>query len=92
MQRTLRDPEAMLDAQFMPVLDAIREQVPLDVFGMDFDLNDDGHVVSFEATATMLFLLPRTNVPDHLQLPRELDDRVNGAFRRLIRRKIRGQE
>ena len=47
MQRTLRDPEAMLDAQFMPVLEAIREQVPLDVFGMGFDLNDHGHVVSF---------------------------------------------
>jgi Flp pilus assembly protein TadD len=88
MQRTLRDPEAMLGAQFMPVLRTIRQRVPLDVFAMDFDLDDDGEVVLFEAQATMILLMPRDNVPDHLQLPRELDDRVNGAFRRLVRQKI----
>jgi len=88
MQRALRDPETVLGPQFMPVLEAVRERVPLDVFGMDFDLDDDGHVVLFEAQSTAILLMPHGNVPEHLQLPPELDDRVNGAFRRLVRRKI----
>jgi hypothetical protein len=88
MQCTLLNPEAMLGSHVMPVLEAIRTRVPLEVFGMDFDLDDDGQVVLFEAQSSMILLMPRANVPDHLQLPLELDDRVNGAFRRLVRQKI----
>ncbi len=90
MMRTLRDPDAMLGSQLMPVLEAIRDLVPLDVFGMDFDVDDGGQAVFFEAQSSMILLMPRTNVPEHLQLPLELDDRTNAAFRRLVRRKIAG--
>ncbi len=92
MQRTLREPEAVLGPQFMPVLEAVRERVPLDVFGMDFDLNDDGEVVFFEAQSSMILLMPSSGIPEHLQLPVVLSDRVNEAFRRLVRRKIAGSE
>jgi len=37
------------------VLEAIRERVPLDFFGMDFGITSDGDVVLFEANATMSF-------------------------------------
>jgi hypothetical protein len=60
------------------------------MFGMDFDVDDGGQVVFFEAQSSMILLMPRTNVPEHLQLPLELDDRTNAAFRRLVRRKIAG--
>jgi hypothetical protein len=37
------------------VLEAIRERMPLDFFGMDFGITSDGDVVLFEANATMSF-------------------------------------
>lgn len=47
------------DAPFTPavesVLQAVRDKIPLDFFGMDFGLTRDGKVVLFEANATMSF-------------------------------------
>jgi hypothetical protein len=37
------------------VLEAIRDRMPLDFFGMDFGITRDGAVVLFEANATMSF-------------------------------------
>jgi len=37
------------------VLEAIRERMPLDFFGMDFGVTQSGEVVLFEANATMSF-------------------------------------
>ena len=87
MNRILLDPEGMLGPQLMPVLEAVRDRVPLDVFGMDFDVDDDGRLVLFEAQSTMVFL-PRPDMPEHLRMPQELGERINGAFRCLVRRKI----
>jgi hypothetical protein len=74
----------------MRVLEAMRDRVPLDTFGLDFDIGDDGQVVFFEGQSAMIYLMPRINVPPHLQLPLELDDRVNDAFRRLVRQRTGG--
>ena len=41
--------------QIRTVLEAIRERMPLDFFGMDFGITPDGKVVLFEANATMSF-------------------------------------
>jgi hypothetical protein len=90
MMRTLRDPQAELGSGFMRVLEAMRDRVPLDTFGLDFDIGDDGQVVFFEGQSAMIYLMPRINVPPHLQLPLELDDRVNDAFRRLVRQRTGG--
>ena len=40
--------------------------MPLDIFGMDFDVDDEGRVVFFEANATMLLL---SNAPKDLDYP-----------------------
>ena len=58
---------------------------------MDFDVDDDGRVVLFEVGSTMNFR-PLIPTPEYLLLPPELDDRINAAFRRLVRRKITGEE
>ncbi len=39
----------------MQTLAAVRDRMPLDYFGMDFGILPDGHVVLFEANATMNF-------------------------------------
>ena len=90
IKRALFNPERTFGSQVMPALEAVRDRVPLDVFGMDFDVDDDGRIVLFEVGATMTFL-PPSGTPEHL-ITQELDDRVNEAFRRLVGRKIAGQD
>jgi hypothetical protein len=59
-------------------LRAIRERIPLDVFGIDFDVDANGTVAFYEANATMnLFSTARPEVP----YPREADERLKAAFR-----------
>lgn len=87
MQRILRDPEAMLGLRLMPALEAIRDAVPLDLFALDFDVDDDGRVVLFEVQSTMI-LIPTPDSPDYAIAPKEPGDRILEAFRRLVRAKI----
>jgi tetratricopeptide (TPR) repeat protein len=89
INRTLRDPEGMLGPQVIPVLKAIHSRVPLDVYGIDFDVDDDGRVVLFEVGSSMNFH-PLTPTPEHLLLPPEIEIRLNAAFRRLVHRKTTG--
>jgi Flp pilus assembly protein TadD len=90
MNRILLDPEGTLGPQVMPVLEAIRGRIPLDLSGMDFDVDDDGRVVLFEVGSTMNFL-QRAGTPEYRRTPKQLDDRVNAAFRRLVWRRIAGE-
>jgi len=54
-ERALLESERPLPAQIRKVLDAIRDRMPLDFFGMDFGVTSSGEVVLFEANATMSF-------------------------------------
>ena len=47
--------EDAFPAGAMQTLAAVRDRMPLDYFGMDFGILPDGHVVLFEANATMNF-------------------------------------
>ena len=47
--------DGALPRQVMETLEAIRERMPLDYFGMDFGILPDGRLVLFEANATMNF-------------------------------------
>lgn len=49
----------------------VGRRIPLDVFGMDFDVDADGRVVFFECNATMLLL---SNAPPDLDYPRSAQD------------------
>jgi hypothetical protein len=44
----------------------VGRRIPLDVFGMDFDVDGEGRVVFFESNATMLLL---SNAPPDLEYP-----------------------
>jgi glutathione synthase/RimK-type ligase-like ATP-grasp enzyme len=77
-QRIVNTPEAELGRQAIRALQAIRERIPLDVFGIDFDVGGDGEIVFYEANATMnLFSTARKEVP----YPKEADERLKEAFR-----------
>ena len=78
-KRICLNPETGLGPSAMQALRAIREKIPLDVFGMDFDVDPDGRVVFYEANATMnLFSTARKEVPN----PKEGDDCLKLAFQR----------
>jgi hypothetical protein len=58
------DPEKMLGPAAIQALRAISDQIPLDMFGVDFDVNTDGQLVFYEANASMnLFSTARDEVP-----------------------------
>lgn len=78
-KRICRDPEAALGRSAIESLQAIRDRIPLDVFGIDFDVDGDGLLVFYEANATMnLFSTARKEVPN----PKEPEDRLKLAFQR----------
>ena len=78
-KRICLNPEAALGPTAMQALRVIRERIPLDVFGMDFDVDADGRVVFYEANATMnLFSTACKEVPN----PKEADENLQKAFQR----------
>jgi hypothetical protein len=77
-KQIINEPEARLGAAAIRGLRAIRERIPLDVFGIDFDVDAAGVLVFYEANATMnLFSTARKEVP----YPKEADERLKEAFR-----------
>lgn len=74
-------PEQELGGRAMRTLDAIGQALPLDIFGMDFDVDDDGKVIFFEANASMNFF---SNAPDEFPYPpqaeRMLSERIGAAL------------
>jgi tetratricopeptide (TPR) repeat protein len=78
-KQIIKDPKAGLGESAMQLLRAIRDRIPTDVFGMDFDINDDGRLIFYEANATMnLFSTAQKVVPN----PKEADGRLKLAFQR----------
>ena len=54
-QDILKDPAGLLPEPASAALDAVRERLGLDYFGIDFGIVSDGRAVMFEANATMNF-------------------------------------
>lgn len=77
------DPEEFLGAGVLTSLRALRERIPLDFFGIDFDIDDAGDVAIFEVSAAMIFL-PAGSPPPGFELPQAPYDHINAAFERLI--------
>jgi len=76
-----KDPEAGLGRSAVQSLRAIRDRIPLDVFGVDFDVDADGRLVFYETNATMnLFSTAREEVP----YPKEAEDHLKLAFQRYL--------
>jgi len=78
-KRICDDPEGQLGRSTTRALRTIRDRIPLDVFGIDFDVDAEGRLVFYEANATMnLFSTARKEVPN----PKEAGDRLKAAFQR----------
>lgn len=77
-KRICKDPEACLGRPAVQSLQAVRKRIPMDVFGIDFDVSADGVLVFYEANATMnLFCTRRKEVP----YAKEAQDYLKEAFR-----------
>lgn len=78
-ERICANPEAELGEQAVRGLHAIRERVPLDIFGIDFDVAADGRLVFYEANATMNLL---SSARPEVRHPRHAEERLLAAIRR----------
>lgn len=77
------DPEAALGAGPMQALRALRARIPMDLFGVDFDIDAEGRVVVFEVSSAMIFL-PMGQIPEHLQPLAQTPERIDAVCARLI--------
>jgi tetratricopeptide (TPR) repeat protein len=78
-KRICLNPEAGLGRSAVQSLRAVRDRIPMDVFGVDFDVDADGRMVFYEANATMnLFSTAQKQVPN----PKEAEDSLKLAFQR----------
>lgn len=80
-KRICKDPEAALGQSAMRALREVRNRIPLDVFGIDFEVDANGLLVFYEANATMN-LLPtaQKQVPN----PIEPNERLKETFRQYL--------
>jgi tetratricopeptide (TPR) repeat protein len=80
-KRICADPEKEFGRSAMQSLRAVRDRIPLDIFGIDFNFDANGSLVFYEANATMnLLSTARSEVAN----PKEADDRLQQAFRRYL--------
>jgi len=79
----IREPQAELGGKAMSALETAGRRLPLDIFGMDFDVDDEGNVVFFEANASMGMMTP---APDPFPYPPEATQRLTGALDELLHR------
>jgi Flp pilus assembly protein TadD/glutathione synthase/RimK-type ligase-like ATP-grasp enzyme len=75
------DPEKEFGRSATQSLRAIRNRIPLDIFGIDFNVDADGLLVFYEANATMNLL---STAQKEVANPKEADDRLKEAFRRYL--------
>jgi Flp pilus assembly protein TadD len=80
--RICTDPDAELGQPVMQSLRRIRERIPLEIFGVDFDVAPDGRLVFYEANATMNLL---SAAPAQVAPPKHAEARLLSAFRRFLR-------
>ncbi|HEX5397693.1 MAG TPA: tetratricopeptide repeat protein [Verrucomicrobiae bacterium] len=80
-KRICANPEKELGRSAIQALQAIRSRIPLDVFGVDFDVDARGLLIFYEANATMnLLSTAQKEVPN----PKEPEDRLRLAFRKYL--------
>jgi len=80
-KRLCANPEAVLGRDALEALRRIRQRIPLEIFGIDFDVDGSGRVVIYEANAQMnLLTTARPEVP----YPLEPDERLLCACRNFL--------
>lgn len=79
----VRNPETELGRGVLERLDRIARLMPLEIFGMDFDVTDDGDLLIFESNATMNLL---STSPEGLEYPTETEERLRASFEQYFTR------
>ncbi len=77
--RIIADPAGLFPAAVSAALDAVRERMGLDFFGMDFGITADGRALLFEANATMSFF-PVGSQPPFAHIERVIDPARQALF------------
>jgi len=87
-KRLLATPNDVLTDRVIQALRDIRKKIPLDIFGIDFDVAQDGRIVFFEANASMYLL--QYLAPDDADLfhPVDADARLRMAIKAHLQRRI----
>jgi hypothetical protein len=89
-KRLLAPPNDALTDGAMQALRDLRTKIPLDIFGVDFDVAPDGRIVFFEANASM-YLLEYLGPEDaDLHHPRDAEMRAREAMKAFLARKSAG--
>jgi tetratricopeptide (TPR) repeat protein len=78
--QVLNDPASLGDSVWS-TLNEIGQRIPMDIFGLDFDVDSAGQVIFFEANATMNLL---SNAPPEIDYPAAVQDRFLKAVDRLF--------
>lgn len=82
-RRITSDPDGYFGFSVMGILRAIRARMPLDLFGVDFDVAADGRLIFYEANAAMNLLATKT---PGVQPPKEPEAEFMQAFDRFVLR------
>jgi len=78
----MRQPEQELGKDVIKTLRELAHACPLDIFGLDFDVDEHGRVVFFEANATMNFYInTEPELPYPVEPFGELDAKMHKYFR-----------
>lgn len=86
--RICTDPDRTLGKTVMQSLQTIRDRIPLEVFGVDFDVTEAGQLVFYEANATMnLFSSARPEVAH----PKHVEEHLKTVFRNYLSGLISGR-
>lgn len=83
--RICANPEIELGKTVIQSLEAIRDRIPLEIFGVDFDVDNDGRLVFYEANATMNLL---STAPPQVNHPRHAEERLVDAIRKYFHKLI----
>ncbi len=75
------NPREELGDRALAALQAAGQRIPLDIFGMDFDVDDAGNVICFEANATMGLMKP---APEPFPYPPQANHRLLTALDQLL--------
>ena len=70
-----------LGAAALATLREVGKRIPLDIFGMDLDVDGEGRVIFFESNATMLLL---SNAPPEIAYPVSAEERFLARVDRLF--------
>jgi hypothetical protein len=89
-KRLLAAPNDVVTDGVMHALRDIRAKIPLDIFGIDFDVSRDGRIVFYEANASMYLL--QYLAPDDADLfhPVDVDAHLRTAIKAHLQRRMAG--